>query len=121
MSAADDLRVPAMLPYFREHRRLLGQITCASARIPDPDDTQHYVLVLRDNRCGQMRLSGLMPIEENARQDLMQILVEAGFADESASAVLTHSTIRLRRASSGTTWLELATDLASASNPGGGS
>ena len=119
MSTADSLRPPAMLPYFRDHRRQLGPITCAVANIPDPADTRYYLLVLRDDRCGQMRLCGLMPVEENARQELMQILVEAGFADESASAVLTHSTIRLRRGPDGMTWLELATDLAPARTSGG--
>ena len=112
MSTADDRRVPATLPYFRDHREQLGPVTCAAANIPDPDDARFYLLVIRDNRCGQMRLSGLMPIEVMARRDLMQILVELGFADELASAVLTHDTVRLRRSSIGTTWLKLATNLA---------
>ena len=119
MSTTDDLRVPATLPYFRDHREQLGPVTCAAASIPDPDDARFYLLVVRDNRCGRMRLSGLMPIEEKARADLMQILVEAGFADELARAVLTHDTVRLRRSSTGTTCLELAMNLAAPCPRGG--
>jgi hypothetical protein len=114
MSTANDLRIPATLPYFREHRQQLGPITYAAAYLPHPDDNRHYVLVLRDSQCGQMQLSGVMPIGETSRVDLMQILVEAGFAHEAARTVLTHSVLRLRRAPSGTTWLEAATGLVTA-------
>ena len=106
-----DGRSPAeSLAFFRDHRDELAPITRAAATTPQSRHDLFYALVLRDDRGGEMLLSGQMRRDDdNARSLLVRIAVEAGFAEDAAGSILTHAGVRMRRTLDGTTTLECAT------------
>lgn len=87
------------LQFFREHRHQLGEIVEASVRFPgfeDPHDP--YLMVLRDDRGGEMLLSGCTAgYPGEGPRGAMEVLVEAGWPADQAALVFTTATLRLER------------------------
>jgi hypothetical protein len=108
-SLAHDSHSPQeCLAFFRANRDRLRRITHIAVTVPASSSELFYTMVLRDDAGGQLLLSGPMDDEDEARAVLLRITVEAGFAEDSAEAIRTHGSVRMRRGPDGATCLESA-------------